>query len=67
MPFRQFSYVIKGDIYDMFLKVNIRKKDRDTQRFLWRGKARDNEPDEYVVTSMLFGAVIFLYYLVHQK
>ena len=55
MRFRQFSYAIKGDIHDIFLKVKI-KKDRDAQRFLWRGKDRESEPDEYVMTSMLFGA-----------
>ena len=56
MRFRQYSYAIKADMRDMFLKIKIREKDRDAQRFLWKGENRVNEPDEYVMSSMLFGA-----------
>ena len=38
MRFRQFYYAIKTDLRDMFLKIKIRKEDRDAQRFLWRGR-----------------------------
>ena len=56
MRFRQFAYALKADLRDMFLKIKIRKEDRDAQRFLWRGENREKDPEEYVMSSMLFGA-----------
>ena len=56
MRFRQFKYAIKADMKDMFLKVKIRKEDQNAQRFFWRGRNRIVQPEEYVMTSMLFGA-----------
>ena len=39
----------------MFLKIKIRNEDINAQRFLWRHTDRNNPPDEYVISSMLFG------------
>lgn len=54
--FRQYSVAVKADIRDMFLRIMVRKEDRGAQRFLWRGKARNVEPDVYEMTSLIFGA-----------
>ena len=54
MRFRQHKYAIIADIKDMFLKIRIREEDRDAQRFLWRGRNRSTNPEEYVMSSMLF-------------
>lgn len=55
MRFRQFAIAIKSDMKDMFMKVKIRKEDRDAQRFFWRiGQAK--KLTECVMSSMLFGA-----------
>lgn len=56
MRFRQRPIAVKGDIKDMFLRVKVREEDRDAQRFLWRGARREGAPDEYVMTSLIFGA-----------
>ena len=56
MRFRQYKYAVIADIKDMFLKIKIREEDRNAQRFLWRGRDRLKEPEEYVMSSMLFGA-----------
>uniref|UniRef100_A0ABD2WWD8 RNase H type-1 domain-containing protein n=2 Tax=Trichogramma kaykai TaxID=54128 RepID=A0ABD2WWD8_9HYME len=55
MRFRQKPFAVKGDIRDMFLKIKIRKEDRDAQRFLWRGEGTSSI-QEYVISSVLFGA-----------
>ncbi|GBP83307.1 hypothetical protein EVAR_57569_1 [Eumeta japonica] len=39
----------------MFLRVKIRKEDRDSLRFLWRNNMHEN-PQEYRMTSLIFGA-----------
>ena len=41
----------------MFLRIKIRKEDRDAQRFLWRGMRRYGPPDVYRMDSMIFGSV----------
>lgn len=56
MRFRQFAFAVKSDMKDMFLKIKIRAEDRDAQRFLYRGDNRIKEPEEYLMSSMLFGA-----------
>lgn len=56
MRFRQQKIAIKADINDMFLKVKINRNDRESQRFLWRGKDRKGEPKEFAMTTVLFGA-----------
>ena len=56
MRFQQFAFAIKGDIKDMFLKIKMRKVDQNAQRFLWRGKKRNEEPTEYAMTTLLFGS-----------
>lgn len=54
--FRQYKIAFKGDITDMFLRVRVRPEDRGAQRFLWRGKKRDVDPDVYEMSSLIFGA-----------
>jgi len=54
--FREFRIPFTGDIRDMFHQVKMRKEDRPSQRFLWRGLARDQPPDHYEVTVLTFGA-----------
>lgn len=56
MKFRQYKYAFAGDIKDMFHRVFIREEDRAAQRFLWRGMTRDQDPDEYEMLVMIFGA-----------
>ncbi|KAJ8706879.1 hypothetical protein PYW07_012957 [Mythimna separata] len=45
-----------ADIHDMFLRVNVRKEDRDSLRFLWRGSRRTGKPEEYKMSSIIFRA-----------
>ncbi|XP_076385089.1 uncharacterized protein LOC143263989 [Megachile rotundata] len=54
--FRQYAFAVKADISDMFLRVQIRESDRGAQRFLWRGKDRNREPDIYEMSTLIFGA-----------
>ncbi|XP_076279059.1 uncharacterized protein LOC143208473 [Lasioglossum baleicum] len=56
LRFCQYAVACKADIKDMFLRVKIRKEDRDAQRFLWRGSDRTKEPEVYAMTSLIFGA-----------
>lgn len=48
---------MNSDIQEMFHQVQIREEDRNSQRFLFRGKARDREPDVYRMKVMMFGAI----------
>lgn len=56
MRFRQKPIAIVGDIKEMFLQIKIRPEDRQSQRFLWRGRNKDHEPEIYCMTSMIFGS-----------
>ncbi|XP_076398077.1 uncharacterized protein LOC143266403 [Megachile rotundata] len=56
LRFRQYAVACKADIKDMFLRLKIRKEDRDAQRFLWRGHDRKKEPEIFVMSSLIFGA-----------
>ncbi|XP_061717583.1 uncharacterized protein LOC133525312 [Cydia pomonella] len=53
--FREGAVALNGDIKEMFPQIKIATRDRDAQRFLWRGK--DGEIKEYRMSSMIFGAV----------
>ena len=46
----------KTDVRDMFLRILVREESRSFQRFLWRGREREKEPDTYEMSSLLFGA-----------
>ena len=54
--FRQYRVAFKGAILNMFLKVKIREKNRDAQRFLWRGRDRHRKPEELEMDVLLFEA-----------
>jgi hypothetical protein len=54
--FREGRIAFTGDIADMFHRVAVREEDQDSQRFLWRGMERHQEPDVYVMQVMTFGA-----------
>lgn len=56
MRFRQHAVGIKGDIRNMFLRMKLREEDRYAQKFLLRGRDRKNPPEEYEMTSLLFGS-----------
>lgn len=56
MRYRQDPYAVKADIKDMFLRVKVREEDRGAQKFLWRGRARDIEPEVFEMTCLIFGA-----------
>ncbi|CAG5056933.1 unnamed protein product [Parnassius apollo] len=55
LRFREGSVAVMADIKEMFLQVKIREEDRDSLRFLWRHN-RDAPPEEYRMTSLIFGA-----------
>ncbi|XP_017469386.1 PREDICTED: uncharacterized protein LOC108361296 [Rhagoletis zephyria] len=44
----------------MFHRVNIRKADQNSQRFLWREGDPTKLPDVYVMTAMIFGSICSL-------
>ena len=56
LRFRQYFVAFIADIKDMYLRVKVREEDRGAQRFLWRGKDRNREPEVYEMTSLIFGA-----------
>ena len=56
LSFREKRIGIKGDIRDMFMRIKICEKDRNFQRFLWRGKNRSDPPQVYEMSSMIFGS-----------
>ena len=56
MRFRQGKVAFTGDIAEMFPQIKVLESDQPSQRFLWRGSRRDGPPDEYIMTSMIFGA-----------
>ncbi|XP_048485574.1 uncharacterized protein LOC125490430 [Plutella xylostella] len=55
MRFRQHPYAISADIKGMFMQIRIKECDRDSLRFPWRGDRREGTPDEYRMTSVIFG------------
>ncbi|CAK1587686.1 unnamed protein product [Parnassius mnemosyne] len=56
MRFRRHNVAVSADIAEMFMQVKVRPEDRDALRYLWRGNRRDEAPQEYRMTSIIFGA-----------
>ncbi|XP_045779881.1 uncharacterized protein LOC123877305 [Maniola jurtina] len=56
LRFREGPVAVVADIQEMFLRIKIREADRDSLRFLWRGEDRKKKPEEYRMTSVIFGA-----------
>ncbi|XP_055590122.1 uncharacterized protein LOC129742271 [Uranotaenia lowii] len=55
LRFREKNIAICGDVKEMFHQVNIRKEDRQAQRFLFRDQP-DQPPQVYVMDVATFGA-----------
>ena len=56
LRFRKERVAYFGDIKDMFLlflRVNIRPKDRLPQLFLYRGEAQDRQPETFAMTTLI--------------
>ncbi|OXA55241.1 Pro-Pol polyprotein [Folsomia candida] len=56
LKFRRYPVAITADIQDMFHRVRVKHDDAQAQRFLWRGKERDRDPDVYEMGVLIFGA-----------
>ncbi|XP_045772958.1 uncharacterized protein LOC123872620 [Maniola jurtina] len=56
LRFREGPVAVVADVQEMFLRIKIREADRDSLRFLWRGEDRKKKPEEYRMTSVIFGA-----------
>lgn len=55
--FREGEVAISGDVREMFLMVQIKKEDQESQCFLWRDGDQEKEPEIFMMQRMLFGAV----------
>ncbi|CAG9125027.1 unnamed protein product [Plutella xylostella] len=55
MRFRQHLYAVSADIKEIFMQIRIKECDRDALCFLWRSNRREGTPDEYRMTSVIFG------------
>ena len=55
LRFREDRCAIIGDIRKMFNAIKISKLDQNTHRFLWRNLNLNQDPDDYVMTSVSFG------------
>ncbi|XP_055604381.1 uncharacterized protein LOC129752630 [Uranotaenia lowii] len=54
--FREHRVAIGGDLREMFHQVLMKEDDQHCQRFLWRNNEHQQNPDEYVLQVMSFGA-----------
>ncbi|XP_063532051.1 uncharacterized protein LOC134742795 [Cydia strobilella] len=57
LRFREWSFAVVADIQEMFLQIQIRAEDQQSQLFLWRGTRRDMEPQVYKLNRVCFGNV----------
>ncbi|XP_065192504.1 uncharacterized protein LOC135823588 [Sycon ciliatum] len=70
LRFRKNPIAVACDISEMYLQIHLAEEDRPYHRFLWRSDpGRDNEPDEYEFTRVVFGVNCspFLAQLVTQE
>lgn len=65
--FREGRIAVVADIKEMFLQIKVIEKDRDSLRFLWRGEDRTKAPQEYRMTSLIFGAASSPCIAIHVK
>ncbi|XP_061729222.1 uncharacterized protein LOC133534153 isoform X1 [Cydia pomonella] len=52
---RDGAFAVTADVEEMFLRIQIREEDRNSQMFLWRAARRSGVPDVYRMRSMVFG------------
>ncbi|XP_036348019.1 uncharacterized protein LOC118757413 [Rhagoletis pomonella] len=57
LQFRQGEIGVAADIKEMFSQVKVRPMDQHAQRYLWRDGDSNQPIEEYMMTSMIFGAV----------
>ncbi|XP_063363959.1 uncharacterized protein LOC134652728 [Cydia amplana] len=57
LRFREWSFAVTADIQEMFLQIQMRPEDQQSQLFLWRGTRRDMEPRVYKLNRVCFGNV----------
>ncbi|XP_036346044.1 uncharacterized protein LOC118755304, partial [Rhagoletis pomonella] len=57
LQFRQGRVAVSADIREMFSRIKIRAADQHAQRYLWRDGDASKPVAEYVMTSLIFGAV----------
>ncbi|XP_036341067.1 uncharacterized protein LOC118750456 [Rhagoletis pomonella] len=55
--FREGAVAVAADIREMFSQVLIKQQDQQAQRFLWRGGNHLQPVQQYVMQSMVFGAI----------
>ncbi|XP_047991806.1 uncharacterized protein LOC125230632 [Leguminivora glycinivorella] len=55
LRFREGAFAVTAEVEEMFLRIQIREEDRNSQMFLWRAERRDGVPDVYQMKSMVFG------------
>ena len=56
MRFRLRKIVLIGDISKMFLNIDVKEKDRDFLRFLWKNPGEKGKPRIYRFSTLIFGA-----------
>ncbi|XP_026731188.1 uncharacterized protein LOC113496223 [Trichoplusia ni] len=56
LRFREGPVAVMTDIQDMFLRVKVKEDDRDCLGFLWRRSRGTGKPEEYRMSSIIFGA-----------
>ncbi|XP_063618732.1 uncharacterized protein LOC134791614 [Cydia splendana] len=57
LRFREWNFAVVADIQEMFLQIQMREEDQQSQLFLWRGTRRDMEPQVYKLNRVCFGNV----------
>ncbi|XP_036341132.1 uncharacterized protein LOC118750502 [Rhagoletis pomonella] len=57
LQFRQGEIGVAADIREIFSQVKVRPMDQHAQRYLWRDGDSNQPIEEYMMTSMIFGAV----------
>ncbi|XP_047985751.1 uncharacterized protein LOC125225979 [Leguminivora glycinivorella] len=57
LRFREWEFAVTADIQEMFLQIQLRREDRHSQLFIWRGSRRDVTPWTYQLNRVCFGNI----------